>query len=79
MSYNDNIDDPDYSIFNAYNFFFGGDYTRVIVLIYIFLCIALNILIYIAIFLSKKKIIICFENNIKYIGCKFNSYFCLFL
>ena len=56
MSYNDNIDDPDYSIFNAYNFFFGGDYTRVIVLIYIFLCIALNILIYIAIFLSKKKL-----------------------
>ena len=56
MPYNDDINDPDYSIFNAYYFFIGGDNTRLIILIYIFLCIALNILIYIAIFLSKKKL-----------------------
>ena len=79
MPYNDDINDPDYSIFNAYYFFIGGDNTRLIILIYIFLCIALNILIYIAIFLSKKKTIICFKDNLKYNGCKFNSYFCLFL
>ena len=79
MPFNYNIKDPDYSIFNAYNFFIGGDYTRMIILIYIFLCITLNILIYISIYLSKKKIIFCFKDKFKYNRCKFNSYFCLFL
>ena len=56
MPYNDDINNPDYSIINPYNFFVGGDYVRVIILLYIFFCFILNILIIIVITISKKKL-----------------------
>ena len=56
MPYNDNIENPDYSITTAYNFFIGGDFVRVIILLYILFCFILNLLIIIAIFISKKKL-----------------------
>ena len=56
MPYNDDINNPDYSIINAYNFFVGGDFVRVIILLYILFCFILNILIIIAILKSKKKL-----------------------
>ena len=56
MPYNDDINNPDYSIINAYNFFVGDDYVRVIILLYILFCFILNILIIIAILKSKKKL-----------------------
>ena len=55
MTYNDNISDPDYSIFNAYNFFIAGDYSRVIILLYILFSFLLNLLIIISINISKKN------------------------
>ena len=56
MAYNDNIDDPNYSIFTAYNFFIGGDYVRVIILLYILLSTILNMIIIASIIISKKKL-----------------------
>ena len=56
MAYNDNIDDPNYSIFTAYNFFIGGDYVRVIILLYILLSTILNMIIIVSIIISKKKL-----------------------
>ena len=51
-----NITDPEYSVFNAYNFFIAHDYVRVIILFYILFGFILNILIIIAIIASKKKL-----------------------
>ena len=56
MAYNDNIDDPNYSIFSAYNFLIGGDYVRVIILLYILLSTLLNLSIIVSIIISKKKL-----------------------
>lgn len=56
MPYNDNITNPDYSILTTYNFYVGGDYVRVIILIYILLCFIFNLFILIAILISKKKL-----------------------
>ena len=56
MKYNDDITNPKYSIFNAYNFFIGHDFVRVIILLYILFGFILNILIIITIILSKKKL-----------------------
>lgn len=56
MTYNDNIEDPNYSIYTAYNFFVGGDYVRVIILLYILFSFILNVLIIVAIIISKKKL-----------------------
>ena len=55
-TYNDNIDDPDYSIFSAYNFFVGGDYVRVIILLYIFFSFFFGLIIIVSIYISKKKL-----------------------
>ena len=52
MTYNDNIEDPNYSIISPYNFFVGGDYARVIILLYILFSFLLNLLIIIAIIIS---------------------------
>lgn len=54
-TYNDNIDDPDYSIFSAYNFFVGGDYVRVIILLYIFFSFFFGLIIIVSIYISKKN------------------------
>ena len=56
MTYNDDIDDPNYSIFTAYNFFIGGDYVRVIILLYILFSTILNLLIIVSIIITKKKL-----------------------
>ena len=56
MKYNDDIYDPNYSIFTAYNFFIGGDYVRVIILIYILISTLLNLIIIVAIIIAKKKL-----------------------
>ena len=56
MTYNDDIDDPNYSIFTAYNFLIGGDYVRVIILLYILLSTLLNLSIIVSIIISKKKL-----------------------
>ena len=55
MAYNDDINNPNYSIISAYNFFIGGDYVRVIILFYILFCFILNVLIIIEIIKSKKN------------------------
>ena len=55
MTYNDDINDPNYSILNAYNFFIAGDYVRVIILLYIVFSFILNLIIIFAIFISKKN------------------------
>ena len=56
MTYNDDIDDPNYSIFTAYNFLIGGDYVRVIILLYILFSTLLNLIIIVAVIISKKKL-----------------------
>ena len=56
MIYNDDIEDPNYSIFTAYNFFIGGDYVRVIILLYILFSTLLNLIIIVAVIISKKKL-----------------------
>ena len=56
MAYDDDINNPNYSIISAYNFFIGDDYVRVIILFYILFCFILNILIIIAIIKSNKKL-----------------------
>lgn len=71
MPYNDDIEDPNYSIFNAYNFFIGGDPVRLIILFYIFFCFVLNILIIIAIFISKKKLSFVAKITLSIMGVNF--------
>lgn len=55
-TYYDNINDPNYSIFSTYNFFVGGDYVRVIILLYIVLSFIFNCFIGVSIYISKKKL-----------------------
>lgn len=71
MPYNDDIEDPNYSIFNAYNFFIGGDAIRLIILFYIFICFALNIIIIITIFISKKKLSFVAKITLSILGVNF--------
>ena len=71
MPYNDDIDDPNYSVFNAYNFFIGHDPFRLIILFYIFFCFALNILIIIIIFISKKKLSFVAKITLSILGINF--------
>jgi hypothetical protein len=71
MPYNDDIKDPNYSIFNAYNFFIGHDPFRLIILFYIFFCFALNILIIIIIFISKKKLSFVAKITLSILGINF--------
>ena len=71
MPYNDDIKDPNYSVFNAYNFFIGNDPFRLIILFYIFFCFALNILIIIIIFISKKKLSFVAKITLSILGINF--------
>ncbi len=71
MPYNDNIEDPNYSIFNAYNFFIGDDPIRLIILFYIFFCFVLNILIIIIIIISKKKLSFVAKITLSILGINF--------
>ena len=71
MPYNDDIEDPNYSVFNAYNFFIGHDPIRLIILFYIFSCFILNILIIIVIFISKKKLSFVAKITLSILGINF--------
>jgi hypothetical protein len=71
MPYNDDIKDPNYSIFNGYNFFIGHDPIRLIILFYIFFCFVLNILIIIVIFISKKKLSFVAKITLSILGINF--------
>ena len=71
MTYNDNIEDPNYSINSPYNFFVGGDYARVIILLYILFSFLLNLLIIIAIIISKKKLSFISKITLSILGVNF--------
>ena len=71
MKYNDDINDSNYSIFNAYNFFIAGDYVRVIILLYILFSFILNLIIIIAIFISKKKLSFVSKITLSIMGINF--------
>ena len=71
MTYNDNITDPNYSIFTPYNFFVGGDSARVIILLYIIFSFILNALIIIAIIISKKKLSFISKITLSILGVNF--------
>ena len=71
MTYNDDINDPNYSILNAYNFFIAGDYVRVIIFLYIVFSFILNLIIIIAIFISKKKLSFISKITLSIMGINF--------
>ncbi len=51
-----NVSNPNYSILNAYNFFGGSDPIRIVILVYIFLSLILNVLNLTVFFITMKKV-----------------------
>ena len=51
-----NVSNPNYSILNAYHFFGGSDPIRIVILVYIFLSLILNVLNLTVFFITMKKV-----------------------